>query len=129
MRGQAFHNYLVDEAAAELREAGFGVETEVPLHLGNGQVDFLDILASREGFRLGCEVETSTRHVVTNALKAHQLRLPLIVVVPNRKVLEAVTRKLEGEFRDAQEKIWISLVGQLREAVTNCCASFSVGES
>ncbi len=130
MRGQPFHNYLVDEAAAELREAGFTVQTEVPLNLRNGQLDFLDILVRREDVRLGCEIETSARHAVSNALKAYRLGLPLIVVVPNRKVLAAVTRKLEAEFGElASAKIWISLPGQLRQAVTNCFSRFSVGES
>lgn len=130
MRGQPFHNSLVDKAAAELREAGFGVEIEMPLDLGNGKLDFLDILAWKEDIRLGCEVETGARHVVSNVLKALRLGLPLIVVVPNRKVLEAVTRKLQAEVGElAQERIWISLPGRLRQAVMSCCSSFSVGES
>lgn len=130
MRGQAFHNYLVYEAAAVIEDAGFVVEYEAPVELPNGQRDFFDILGWCDGKAFGCEIETTPRNALSNVQKALELGLPLFIVVPNKNVLRAVRRKLEAELGELPEKgISLSLLGQLQQALTNRFSTLSVGES
>lgn len=120
LRGGALHNYLVLESEGILQNAGFETYQEHPKKLPDGGLDFIDLLAEREGFLVCIEVETSARYVLTNAAKAEQLGLPLIVVVPTRKVKRAVQNKLrKTDIRPGGHDIYILLLAQLKKGVMN----------
>jgi hypothetical protein len=126
LRGGALHNYLVFESEGILQGAGFETYQEHPKKLPDGGLDFVDLLAEKEGFVVCIEVETSARYVLTNAAKAEQLGLPLIVVVPTRKVKKSVQNKLyRTDIRPGGHDIYILLLTQLKQEVTNSFSLFS----
>ncbi len=89
----------------------------------NGGKDFIDLVAWRGDFLICIEVETTTRNVLSNALKAQRLGRPLIILVPNVKVRKAVERKLsQCQLTPGGQPICVLLVGQLQQEVMNCLA-------
>jgi len=126
LRGGNLHNYLVLESECILREAGFETHRECPKYLPDGGLDFIDLLAQQGNCLICVEIETSARHVLTNAAKAQQLELPLIVIVPTRKVKKAVQNKLSSDaIKPAGCDIYILLLSQLKQELTNCFPLFS----
>lgn len=96
MRGKEFHNYQVDIFASNLESQGWIVRKEYPISLGNKRKNYADITAWKSGKILLVEVETTTRHLLDNIAKAAALNLPLIVILPNRKTLNAAKGKYKG---------------------------------
>lgn len=126
LRGGNLHNYLVFESEDILRDAGFETHQEHPKKLPDGSLDFIDLLAEKEGFLVCIEVETSARYVLINAAKAEQLGLPLVVVVPTRKVKRAVQNKLgTTDIRPGDYDIYILMLAQLKQEVMNYFSLFS----
>lgn len=126
LRGESLHNYLVLESEGILQGAGFETHQEHPQKLPDGGLDFVDLLAKKAGLIVCIEVETSARHVLTNAAKAEQLGLPLIVIVPTRKIQKSVQNKLSSStIKPAGCDIYILLLSQLRQELTNCFPLFS----
>ena len=126
LRGGNLHNHLVLASQAILRGAGFETHLEHPRQLPDGGLDFIDLMAQRGDFLLCIEVETSARYVLTNARKARQLGLPLVVIVPTRKVRNAVKTKLrKSGIRPGGHAIYVLLLAQLKQEVTNCFPLFS----
>lgn len=126
LRGGNLHNYLVLESEGILQDAGFDTHQECPRTLPDGALDFIDLLAERDGFIVCVEVETSARHVLTNAAKSEQLGLPLVVIVPSRKVKRAVQNKLNNSnIRPGNHDIYILMLSQLKQELTNCFPLFS----
>ena len=120
LRGGWLHNHLVFETDKILRGRGFITSRESPQKLPDGKLDFVDILAEKDGIMICFEVETTVRYVLTNAAKARQLGLPLIVVVPNKKVKKAVADKLKNSISATQnESICILLLSQLNKELSN----------
>ena len=111
LRGGNLHNYLVIKSEGILQGAGFETRQECPKKLPDGGLDFVDLLAEKEGFLVCIEVETSARYVLTNAAKAEQLGLPLIVIVPTRKIQKSVQNKLSSStIKPAGHDIYILLL-------------------
>ena len=126
LRGGNLHNYLVLESEGILQGAGFNTHQECPKKLPDGDLDFVDLLAEREGFVVCIEVETSARHVLRNAAKAELLELPLVVIIPSRKVKKAVQNKLNNSnIRPGNHDIYILMLAQLKQELTNCFPLFS----
>lgn len=126
LRGGNLHNYLVLESEGILQSAGFETYQECPKKLPDGDLDFVDLLAEREGFVVCIEVETSARHVLRNAAKAELLELPLVVIVPSRKVKKAVQNKLNNSnIRPGNHDIYILMLAQLKQELTKCFPLFS----
>lgn len=125
LRGGTLHNHLVLEAGKIFQKAGFTTIPEYPQHLPNGQLDFIDLLAQQGPYLICVEVETSARNVLVNVAKADQLKLPLIILVPNRKIQKAVRKRLESSSQTTEKlSIKILLLGQLQKEVTNCFPLF-----
>jgi len=121
MRGKTLHNYLAMEAERILRNEGFETSQECPEELSNGRIDFIDILARKNNFAVCVEIETTPRYVLTNAAKSQELGLPLMVIVPNRKVKKAVEKRLSSvDLRPGGMDIYLLLLSQLRQGLTNC---------
>jgi hypothetical protein len=126
LRGKALHGFLVDEAATTFTDDGWQVRREYPIRLGNGTVNYADLFVQKGGVTLICEVETSARHALDNAVKAKAAGLPLWVVVPNQKVRTAVVRKLNRpDLAPGGELIRISLKGELRQRLVTVFSCFS----
>ena len=126
IRGGTLHNHLVLESECILQNAGFKTYQEHPKKLPDGGLDFVDLLVEKKGFMVCIEVETSARYVLTNAAKAEQLGLPLVVVVPTRKVKRAVRNKLrKTDIRPGDHDIYILLLSQLKREVSSFFPLFS----
>lgn len=130
LRGDALHNHLVLQAEHIFKQAGFGTQQECPKRLADGRLDFVDLLVQRGNFIVCIEVETATRYVLTNAAKADQIGLPLIVVCPTRKIQSAVQKKLaQAQLTAGGYPICVLLLSQLEKEVTNCFPLFSQANS
>lgn len=126
LRGGILHNYLVIASEDIFQNAGFDTHQECPIKLPDGGLDFVDLLAEKNGFLVCIEVETTARYVLTNAAKAEQLGLPLVVVVPTRKVKLAVQNKLsKTNVKPGGHDIYILMLTQLKQELTNCFPLFS----
>lgn len=126
MRGRLLHNHMAQRCADVAERVGCRAELESPLHLPDGRVDYVDVLISRDRYRVACEIETSARYVAVNAAKASTLGLPLLIVVPNRRVRDAVKRRVGGALRSAQgPPVSVLLLGQFEQALTRCFAFIS----
>ena len=91
------------------------------MRLPDGRLDFIDLTIERDGCVIcGIEAETSHRNVVSNAIKAEQIGLPLVVVVSNKKVQRAVRNKLrQSAIRPGGRPIKILLLSQLQKELVN----------
>jgi hypothetical protein len=120
LRGGSLHNYLVCEAGKIFRNAGYETHQEHPEKLPDGGLDFIDLLARRGKFVICIEVELSARYILSNATKARKLKLPLVVLVPSRRVQIAVRNKLEkAGISLPKHRIYILLLSQLEQEVMN----------
>lgn len=127
LRGGSLHNYLVCETEKIFRGAGFDTHQEHPKKLAGGGLDFVDLLAEGDDLVICVEIETSSRHVLDNVAKARELGLPLVIIVPSRKVQKTVKSKLEKAGGDLKRgHIYILLLSQLEQEVTNCLPLFSL---
>lgn len=130
LRGNTLHTYLVLESEKILRDGGFETSLEHPEKLPDGGTDFIDLLARRGDFLVCIEVETTARYVRTNAVKARQLGLPLVVIVPNRSVKKAVQNKLrQADVRPGGYDIYILLLSELKQELTKYFPLFSAANT
>lgn len=130
VRGRSFHNCLVEGAATTLGAAGFAVAAEWPLRLADGRTDFVDLLATRGPVSMACEIETTPRNAAANARKAIGLGLPLLIIVPDRGVRDAVICRLGRVVSGAEQgRVFILLPGQLSQGLTNCLSPFSLANA
>ena len=130
LRGESFHNFLVADAAQAFRRAGFEVTTECALRLESGETDYVDILARRKDLTVCCEAETSARHTLVNAAKAAALGLPLVIVVPSRKLRSSVLKKLAHLPRKSDpHAIQVLLLSELRQSLAKCFPFFSAANA
>jgi hypothetical protein len=87
----------------------------------NGVVTYLDLFARGKQFVLACEIETTARHGVDNALKAAAVNIPLWIIVPTNKVKIKISRKLKPlQLRPGGKPIKILLLGQLERELEEC---------
>jgi len=126
LRGGTLHNHLVLEAENIFKQAGFDTQLEYPQQLPDSRLDFIDLLVQRGNCMICIEIETSARYVLTNATKADQLGMPLIVVVPNRKVKKAVQKKLaQAQITAGGFRIYVLLLSEVEKGFTNYFPLFS----
>jgi len=95
MRGDAFHNSIVDQAGKIFISHRWNVYMEYRYPC-NAVTTYLDIFAVRGCCKIGCEVETTSRHILDNATKAAVAKIPLWVIVPSRKLLRLARRMIES---------------------------------
>ena len=95
MRGKAFHNRIAEEARAILSNHGWKVYTE-HRYRKNGITTYLDLFAVKGDQTIACEIETTNRHAVDNALKAQVAGLVLWIIVPTRNLRRQIERKLKS---------------------------------
>jgi hypothetical protein len=130
LRGDKLHNYLVLESENILQDGGFETFQEHPETLPDGRTDFIDLLGKRGDFLVCIEVETTARYARINAIKAQQLGLPLVVIVPNRSVRKSVQNKFDqAGLRPGGYDIYILLLAQLKQEVMNYFPLFSAANT
>lgn len=95
MRGKEFHNKIVKDAESILNIHGWQVFTE-HCYRKNGITTYFDLLAVKGNQEIACEVETTSRHAVDNALKAQTAKVALWIIVPTRKLRRQIERKLKS---------------------------------
>lgn len=95
MRGKAFHNRIAEEAKTILCMHGWQVHTE-HRYRKNGMTTYLDLFAVKGDKSIACEIETTSRHAIDNALKAQTAGLVLWIIVPTRTLRRQIERRLES---------------------------------
>ena len=94
MRGKPFHNLITDETESIFKTHGWQVRTEYR-YRKNGTTTYFDLYAVKDSRAIACEVETTVRHAVNNALKAKTVGVVLWIIAPTRKLRCQIERKLE----------------------------------
>ena len=95
MRGKTFHNQIADETKAIFSNHRWKVYTE-HRYRKNGITTYLDLFAIRDDQAIACEVETTSRHAVDNALKAQVVGVVLWIIVPTRTLRRQIEHKLKS---------------------------------
>ena len=93
MRGKAFHNQIAKEANAILINHGWKVCTEHRFRK-NSITTYFDLFAVKDDRTIACEVETTSRHAVDNAIKAQAVGVVLWIIVPTRTLRRQIEHKL-----------------------------------
>jgi len=120
MRGQTLHNLIVARAKRLMEDSFDQAWTEHKCHR-NGTITFFDLFGQTGAVQLAIEVETTVRHAVDNARKAEAVGVPVWFVVPQRQLQRTLQSKFQTlDLTPRGEPIKILLLGQLRQALTNC---------
>jgi hypothetical protein len=115
MRGDPLHNLTVEKTETPLSRFFKEVYLEYKCSR-NGVTTYFDCFARQNHFVLACEIETTARHGVDNAVKAAAVGVPLWIIVPTNNVKEQLQHKLKPlQLRPGGEPIKILLLGQLQE--------------
>lgn len=125
MRGSPFHNAIAQRVADLFIVHGYATTLEVPLPLPDGRTDFVDVLAWKGDVRIAAEIETTPRYVLVNVAKAAMLSLPLIIVVPTRRLERAVNRRLIGKLGQNTGQVWVRTLAQMPQLLTSVFRSAS----
>lgn len=120
MRGDILHNTMGKRTQTTLLSFFSEVHPEHK-RCKNDIVTYLDLFAREEQSMLACEIETTARHGVDNAIKAAAIDIPLWIIVPNNKVKIKISRKLKPlKLRPGGKPIKILLLGQLQRELEEC---------
>lgn len=118
MRGKAFHNRIAEEAKAIFSSHRWKVYTE-HRYRKNGITTYLDLFAVKGDKSIACEIETTSRHAVDNAVKALSAGINLWVIVPSRTLRRQIEQKLISSGLDTGHKnVRILLFCQLEAELT-----------
>lgn len=118
MRGDVFHNSIVDQAGKIFISHRWDVYMEYRYPC-NVVTTYLDIFAVRGCCKIGCEVETTSRHILDNAAKAAVANIPLLVIVPSRKLLRLARRVIESSDVPGVSMTKVLLPYQLESELTH----------
>ena len=113
MRGGVFHNKIVEEAKTIFNNHGWQAYTEYRYRC-NGITTYLDLLAVRGSKKIACEVETTARHAVDNAVKALSAGVDLWIIVPSRTLCRQIEHRLiSSGLNTKHQPVRVSLFCQL----------------
>ena len=113
MRGSKFHNRIAEEVKTIFCNHNWRVYTEFR-YRKNGVTTYLDLLAVKGNKCVGCEIETTVRHVIDNTQKAQSAGIMLWIIAPSRKLCRQVKQKLSySNIATNHPSIRILLLGQL----------------
>ena len=118
MRGKAFHNRIADQAKAIFISHYWQVHTE-HRYRKNGITTYFDLFAVKGDQAIACEVETTSRHAVDNALKAQAAGVVVWIIVPTRAMRRQIERKLESSgVTENHQSVKTILLSQLNTELT-----------
>lgn len=113
MRGNPFHNKIAQEAQTIFICQNWQVFTEYGYKV-DGSTTYFDLFATKGCHKLACQIETTSRHVIENALKAQVVSIPVWFIVPNRKVRKQIVNKLNrNRIRLNKERLNLLLLSNL----------------
>ena len=119
MRGNLFHNYLVQQTKMVLIAFGWQVYPEYCIQR-NGVITYFDLLANKDHFLLGLEIETTARHIIDNAVKANAVGIDVWFILPTRNLRKKARKKLATvNIRPTDKNIQLLLPGQVAQALTD----------
>ena len=95
MRGQAFHNQIAAEAKTIFNRQGWQVYTEFG-YFKDAVLTYFDLFAVKARQSIACEIETTSRHALDNALKAQAVGIVPWILVPSRRVRHQIECKLSA---------------------------------
>lgn len=120
MRGNLFHNMIVQKARTVFVRLNWQVHTEYGVQINRTKYYF-DLLAIKGRYKIACEIETTSRHAIDNALKARLVDYPFWFIVPTLKVKWEIVNKLKKLIiNPASEPIKVLLLDQLEQEIINC---------
>ena len=115
MRGNPFHNTIAHQAEAIFVRLNWHVSVEY-YFTAEEITGFFDLLATKEQYRLACEIETTPRHAVDNAIKAQKAHTPLWFIVPTKKLKDQIAYRLKTlNIMSGKKPIKILLLRQLEQ--------------
>ena len=115
MRGNLFHNMIVQKAKVVFTEHNWQVQTECCIIKAETHYCF-DLLATKGRYEIACEIETTRRHAIDNALKASIVDIPLWFIVPTRNIKNQIADRLKKlRMKPGNEPIKILLLDQLEQ--------------
>ena len=115
MRGKTLHNLTADKTGMTLSRFFREVNPEHK-YSRNGVTTYFDLFARQNGFVLACEIETTARHGVDNAVKAAAVGVPLWIIASTGEIKKRLSHKLKPlQLRPGGEPIKILLLGQLQK--------------
>lgn len=131
MKGGEIHECIIRRLEAEFRDKGFRTAQQVPARSGR-HVGFVDLMAENPAGQIVCvEVEMSARRVPNDIVKAVCVsalvangRLTrgscvLWIVVPSRRVKDAVRATLDQRTVDAKLSIFLLTYGEAMARLRN----------
>ena len=118
MRGDPFHNELAGRVRTLLEHLGWRVWLEKRLEAA-GTTAYFDVFAVKAEHQIAFEVETTARHAVDNARKAHAVGVPVWFVVPNRGTKHQIVRQLDGCFVVGGEGVAVLLLGEIESELAH----------
>ena len=113
MRGKAFHNRIAEETKTIFSNHRWHVHTE-HRYRKNGITTYFDLFAIKAKQAIACEIETTIRHAIDNALKAQVVGVVLWIIVPTRTLRRQIERKLKSSgITENHQSIKTILLSQL----------------
>jgi len=115
MRGSPFHNKIAQEAQTIFISQNWQIFVEYGYKVDFSTVYF-DLFATRGCQKLACQIETTSRHVIENVLKAQAVPIHVWFIVPNRKVRRQIVNKLNrNNIRLNRERLKLLLLSNLEK--------------
>lgn len=118
MRGDPFHNELAGKVRALLERLGWRVWTEKRL-VAAGTTAYFDLFAVKDGHEIAFEVETTARHALDNARKAHAVGVPVMFIVPRRQTKRQIVRRLDICLITGGEDVKVLLLGEIESELAH----------
>ncbi|HBG25843.1 MAG: hypothetical protein A2Y10_08330 [Planctomycetes bacterium GWF2_41_51] len=129
MRGETLHNFMVARTKLFLIGILWKVFTEFKISQ-NGVINYADILAIYSNLAIIFEIETTSRHIIDNCLKAQAVNIPLCIIVPDTALLKTASAKLDKlDIKPGGCRIKLFRLNQLHNEVTNYLSLFIAANS
>lgn len=116
MRGNPFHETLIDELDDGFRVRGFRTFKQAPCCKQGRSIRYVDLLATRGSETILIEVEMAKSGRVKNDLLKLQdfdARAMLLIVVPHKGVQLAIQRQIEELGEDENDRIKVLTLGDV----------------
>ena len=113
MRGKAFHNKMAADAKTIFSSHCWQVYTE-HRYKKDAVTTYFDLFAVKDDHAIACEIETTARHALDNAVKARAVGVDLWIIVPSRTLLRRIERKLKSSNISIPVMLLCQLEAQLK---------------
>ena len=118
MRGDPFHNELAGKVRALLERLGWQVWTERRF-VAAGTTAYFDLFAVKDGHEIAFEVETTARHALDNARKAHVMGVLVWFIAPRRGTKRQIIARLDRFLVAGSEAVKVLLLGEVESELAH----------